>query len=147
MIAYDLTPDGKAIRLKVFVNAPYDKFVFPGTRFWNASGLDVAIGADGVAVRTESLVALLAGGLAFDTPPFAPVADPSPANAAFTLYPTRSAALKTPDGIGRTYVLYFNESMRGLSVGAPVTFLGLPAGEVTSVGLAIDAAKAASGPA
>jgi paraquat-inducible protein B len=142
VIAYDLTPDGKAIRLKVFVNAPYDKFVFPGTRFWNASGLDVAIGADGVAVRTESLVALLAGGLAFDTPPFAPVADPAPANAAFTLYPTRSAALKTPDGVGRTYVLYFNESMRGLSVGAPVTFLGLPAGEVTSVGLAIDAAKA-----
>jgi paraquat-inducible protein B len=142
VIAYDLTPDGKAIRLKVFVNAPYDKFVFPGTRFWNASGLDVAIGADGVAVRTESLVALLAGGIAFDTPPFVPVADPSPANAAFTLYPTRSAALKTPDGVGRTYVLYFNESMRGLSVGAPVTFLGLPAGEVTSVGLAIDAAKA-----
>ena len=142
VIAYDLTPDGKALQIKVFVNAPYDRFVFPGTRFWNASGLDVAIGADGVAVRTESLVALLAGGLAFDTPPFAPASDPAPVNAAFTLYPSRSAALKTPDGAARTYVLYFNESMRGLSVGAPVTFLGLPAGEVTSVGLSIDAAKA-----
>jgi len=33
------------------------------------------------------------------------------------------------------YVLYFNESLHGLSVGAPVTILGLPVGEVTSVGL------------
>jgi paraquat-inducible protein B len=37
-------------------------------------------------------------------------------------------------------VLHFNESLRGLSVGAPVTFLGLPGGEVTAVGLEIDPA-------
>ena len=37
-------------------------------------------------------------------------------------------------------MLYFNESLRGLSVGAPVTLLGLPAGEVTEVGLDIDPA-------
>jgi paraquat-inducible protein B len=39
-------------------------------------------------------------------------------------------------------VLYFKESLRGLSVGAPVTFLGLPAGEVTSIGLEFDPAEA-----
>ena len=72
VIAYDLSSDGKAIDIKIFVNAPYDKYVNPGTRFWNASGIDVSVGAGGVDVRTESLVALLAGGLAFDTPPFAP---------------------------------------------------------------------------
>jgi len=32
-------------------------------------------------------------------------------------------------------VVYFTESLRGLSVGAPVTLLGLPAGEVTAIGL------------
>jgi paraquat-inducible protein B len=35
-------------------------------------------------------------------------------------------------------VLYFTESLRGLSVGAPVTLLGLPAGEVTKIGVDMD---------
>jgi paraquat-inducible protein B len=50
--------------------------------------------------------------------------------------------MKAPDAIARRYVLYFKESLRGLAVGAPVTFLGLPAGEVTSVGLDFDTEKA-----
>jgi paraquat-inducible protein B len=140
VIAYDLAADGQAVEVKVFVNAPYDRFVNPGTRFWNASGIDVSIGAGGVDVRTESLVALLVGCLAFDTPPFAARAEPAAANTAFTLYSDRAAAMKQPDIIAARYVLYFTESLRGLSVGAPVTLLGLPAGEVTDVGLDIDPA-------
>ena len=140
VIAYDLTPDGKGIKVKVFVNAPYDKFVFPGTRFWNASGIDVSVGADGVKVSTQSLVALLVGGLAFDTPDFVAQATQANADTEFTLFNDRDVAMKAPNGTSRRYVLYFNESLRGLSVGAPVTFLGLPAGEVTSVGLAFDVA-------
>src|SRR5215475_5130091 len=78
--AYDLADDGRAIDVKIFVNAPYDQHVNPGTRFWNASGIDVSVGAGGVDVRLESLVALIAGGLAFDTPPFAPRAGPAAPN-------------------------------------------------------------------
>jgi paraquat-inducible protein B len=141
VIEYDLTADGTAVQMKVFVKAPYDRYVFPGTRFWNASGIDVSVGADGVNVRTESVVALLVGGLSFDTPAFEPQAQPAAAHAVFTLYNDRSAAMKAPDIDVKRYALYFNESLRGLSVGAPVTFLGLPAGEVTSVGLSFDAAK------
>ena len=140
VIAYDLAADGKRIEIKIFVNAPYDKYVNPGTRFWNASGIDVSVGAGGVDVRTQSLVALIAGGLAFDTPPFAATAEPAAANTAFTLYTDQATAMKQPDSISAHYVLYFNESLRGLSVGAPVTLFGLPAGEVTDVGLDIDPA-------
>jgi paraquat-inducible protein B len=142
VIAYELAPDGSTVQMKIFIKAPYDTYVYPETRFWNASGVDVSVGADGVNVRTESLVALLIGGLAFDVPPFEPRSGLAAANTVFTLYNDRTAAMKAPDAIARRYVLYFKESLRGLAVGAPVTFLGLPAGEVTSVGLAFDAAKA-----
>jgi paraquat-inducible protein B len=140
VIAYELAADGKSVQMKVFINAPYDKYVKPGTRFWNASGIDASIGAGGVEVRTQSLIALLAGGLAFDTPPFAATAEPAAADVIFTLYADKATAMKQPESIAVHYVLYFNETLRGLSVGAPVTLLGLPAGEVTDVGLAIDPA-------
>src|SRR5262245_42922417 len=139
VIAYNLASDGKEVGIKIFVNAPYDKYVSSETRFWNASGFDVSVGAGGVEVRTQSLVAVIAGGLAFDTPTGVSKIEPAAANTVFTLHADQSAAMKQPEAIGTRYVLYFNESLRGLAVRAPVTLLGLPAGEVTEVGLDIDA--------
>ena len=140
VIAYELARDGKGLEIKVFVNAPYDQYVNPSTRFWNASGLDVSIGAGGLEVRTESLVALLAGGIAFDIPPFAVQSDPAAPDTTFTLYGDKTTAMKQPESVAARYVLYFNESLRGLTVGAPVTLLGLTAGEVVDVGFDIDPA-------
>jgi predicted RNA-binding Zn-ribbon protein involved in translation (DUF1610 family) len=65
------------------------------------------------------------------------------AGSAFPLYGDRTTAMKQPDTIARSYVLYFSESLRGLSVGAPLTLFGLPAGEVTQVGVDLDPVKLA----
>jgi paraquat-inducible protein B len=137
---YSLAADGKSVEIMVFVSAPYDKYVTKETRFWNASGVSVSLGADGIDVHTEALTALIAGGLAFDVPAFRPPAGPAPPNSTFTLYRSRVVAMKQPDPDERRFVLYFDESVRGLSVGAPVTVFGLPVGEVAEVGLKMDPA-------
>ena len=48
--------------------------------------------------------------------------------------------MKQPDSVAGYFVLYFDEPLRGLAVGAPVTLFGLPVGEVTYVGLTFDPA-------
>ena len=138
VIAYNLASDGKGVEIKIFVNTPFDTYVTSDTRFWNASGIDVSLGAGGMDVRTQSLVALLAGGLAFDVPQDTIKTERATANTVFTLYSDQVTAMKQPEAIATRYALFFNESLRGLSVGAPITILGLPAGEVTAVGLDIE---------
>jgi paraquat-inducible protein B len=139
--AYTLAADGKSIEATIFVNAPYDKYVTKETRFWNASGIRVSAGANGVDIQTESIVSVLVGGIAFDVPDFLAPGPPAAANTQFTLFPDRIIAMTQPDPVERHFVLYFDESLRGLSVGAPVTLFGLTVGHVAEVGLTYDAAK------
>ncbi len=137
--SYALDQDGKALSLKVFVNAPYDQYVTPNTRFWHASGIDVSLSAGGLTVQTQSLLSILIGGIAFETPAAGPALSPAEANATFTLFDDRAAALKQPAYDPRTYVLAFSDSVRGLTPGAPVEFRGIPIGEVVAVNAQVDA--------
>jgi paraquat-inducible protein B len=138
--AYALAADGKSIDISIFVNAPYDKYVTSQSRFWNASGVDVSMGANGFQIRTDSLISVLVGGLAFDVPEFLNASSPAPANSQFVLYQNQALAMTQPESVERHFLLHFDESLRGLAVGAPVTLFGLTVGRVTDVGVEYDAA-------
>src|SRR6266550_4412009 len=71
--SYVLDDDGQGLTVKVFVKAPYDQYVTPNTRFWHASGIDLSLTASGLSVQTQSLVSILIGGIAFETPATGPV--------------------------------------------------------------------------
>ncbi len=135
VIGYDMAPGGKSVDIRIFLNAPYDRFVTSNTRFWEASGIDLSVGANGVSVRTESLLSLLVGGIAFETPARAPGDNAVASEAVFPLSNDRNTALSPRGAEVERFALYFHDSLRGLSIGAPVDFLGLPVGEVTDVGL------------
>lgn len=129
----ELNPDGSGITLKVFVEAPYDKFVNSNTRFWDVSGIDITADASGVKVNTEGLMAILLGGVAFEAPAGSealPQADP---DTAFPMFPDRVAAMKQPDREMLVFSMYFKESLRGLTVGSPVEVNSVTLGEVKSI--------------
>ncbi|BEP35542.1 MlaD family protein [Variovorax sp. V59] len=138
--AYELDGDGRGVTLRIFVNAPYDKFVGVNTRFWQASGIDAQLSASGFTLRTQSLATILLGGIAFQAPDDAmgPLAKE---NTAFTLAQDETAAMKEPDGPPQTLLMYFNQSLRGLAPGAPVDFRGVVIGEVKSIGVEFDRAE------
>lgn len=138
--AYELDGDGRGVTLRVFVNAPYDKFVGMNTRFWQASGIDAQLSASGFTLRTQSLATILLGGIAFQAPDDAmgPLAKE---NTAFALAQDESSAMKEPDGPSQTLLMYFNQSLRGLTPGAPVDFRGVVLGEVKSIGVEFDRAE------
>jgi paraquat-inducible protein B len=134
VIDENLLPDGST-RVSVFVEAPYDGFVKPATRFWNASGIDVRLGADGLSVQTESLAAVLAGGVAFDDGPAAEISVASGISDEFTLYKNETEAMAPPDGEPHYLRMRFAHALRGLEVGAPVEFVGVNIGSVVAVDL------------
>jgi paraquat-inducible protein B len=138
VVGYDLDKDGRSITAHMFIRTPYDQYVNPDTRFWNASGVDLSLTANGISVRTESLVSILIGGIAFETPATGLVLPPADPNTLFTLFNERSSAMKPPAGIPHTYVVVFSQSVRGLVPGAPVEIYGMNIGEVMAIGMNFD---------
>ena len=138
---FRLDADGQGITVGVFIESPYDHFVVRDSRFWHASGVDVSVGADGVRVNTESVAAILVGGIAFETPEPSQEAPAAAAGTQYHLAPSRVAAMKSPNETPDLYVLYFKNSLHGLAVGAPVDFNGVEVGEVRSTKIEYDPAN------
>ena len=133
VVSFALDEDGRGVDVKIFIKAPYDQYVTANTRFWNASGFDVNIDSSGVRIDTQSVVSLLVGGIAFQTPEEPALPTRATENAAFRLYADRGSALKNPDYLSEDFVFVFHEPVRGLSVGSPVEFRGIEVGEVTGI--------------
>jgi paraquat-inducible protein B len=141
VVSYNFSPDGQAIDLQMFIEAPHHTRVTENTRFYNASGVDVSLSSEGLKVQTESLVSVLGGGLAFDLPKDSFPGKEAVADAIFRLYPDRDSIEEKTYTVRRYWMLYFDQSVRGLSVGAPVELFGVKVGEVVSLDLEFDPKK------
>jgi paraquat-inducible protein B len=138
VLGYDLGPNGDSVTLHVFIAAPYDAYVHQGTQFWNASGITVELGANGLRVRLANLLSAVTGGIAFSTPPSGRDTPRALRNASFPLYADREAAKSAAFHANLKLVSYFTQSARGLKPGAPVEMFGLQVGTVTGVALDFD---------
>jgi paraquat-inducible protein B len=136
-----LNRKGDAVDVFVFVRAPYADLVKPRTQFWNTSGVSISLGPGGVKASLESLQALVAGGVEFDTGPDGEADPPSPARAEFKLFDDAASAQAEPWGARVFYQVEFPGPVHGLADGSPVELKGRYVGRVTEVHLAYDRAK------
>ncbi len=137
VVDYNFDKTADSIQLKVFINAPFHEKVRQHTRFWNASGVDFTVDATGVKLNTQSLVSILLGGITFDTQHDRPMAQ-AEENSTFQLFENYQSSTEKSYAIKRYYWLYFNQTVRGLSAGAPVEIKGIKIGEVVNVELQFD---------
>jgi paraquat-inducible protein B len=135
---YLLADNGSHVTVTAFVRSPWDALVHPETRFWNAGGVDVTLGAQGIRVRANSWQQLLSGGIAFETSTEVLTKEPSPPNADFPLYDNRQSALRAPRGPEIVYVADFLGNQRGVEPGISVELDGDEVGEVKEAHLRYD---------
>lgn len=135
VLGWELGNDRKSLFVHAFIRAPYDKLVRSNTRFWNVSGLDVSVGADGFHVHTDSLESLIYGGIAFETPDTLEPAKENVEGLVFTLYNNYESIREQAFTKKINFILFFEGSVRGLNVGAPVEFKGIKVGSVKDIRL------------
>ena len=128
---FDMTK--RNMRYQLFIRAPYDALVTENVRFWKASGMALDMSAEGVRIEMASMATLLGGGVTFDVLDGWPAGNKVVDDADFQLFENRKSI---QDGLYNEYLeylLFFDESIRGLTAGAPVEYRGVRIGTVASV--------------
>lgn len=139
VVAHQLDESGENLTIRIFVHAPYHQFVRRSSAFWNAGGLDVRLGVEGLDIDMASLAALLIGGVAFETPDGMEPSPPAEDGEVFRLHHRYADVMVRQYEKKVRYLVYFEESVRGLSVGAPVEFRGIHIGQVVDFRLEFEA--------
>jgi len=128
-----LSEDFSSVDVKAFVEAPYDKLLNQNSNFWNVSGISAELSANGATVQVQSIESLISGGIAFDSPSVGPDESYNAGETVFRLYDHKRDVGKKTYTEKQFLILNFDQSIRGLSVGAPVDYRGIEIGQVVSV--------------
>ncbi len=128
---FDITT--RQLRYRLFIRPPFDRLVTSNTRFWSRSGLSVTLNSEGLSVDVSSLEGLFGGGIAFGVPAGLSQGEPVAENSHFVLYADEEAARQGSFDRHLSFILMIEDTVRGLSQGAPVEFRGVRVGTVAEV--------------
>ncbi len=117
-------------RLLVFIDAPFDRLVRPGSLFFSANAADLSVTAGHLNASLGPGSSVLTGGFEFDTPEAATQLPQSPAGSVFHFYPSRAEAADQPQGPQIKYRADFDAAAQRPQVGAPVWLSGVRIGRV-----------------
>ena len=138
VLGYELGNDRKSTYVHTFIKDPFDQLIRGNTNFWNVSGINVSMGADGFKLQTESIQSMMFGGIAFETPETLEQATTDIDKLVFTLHESYESIKKHAYTKKIKFIMFFDSSIRGLNLGAPVEFKGIKVGTVLDVRLEFD---------
>lgn len=126
-------PKQRQMKHELFIEHPYDVLVTENSRFWTTVGIDVKLDSEGFKANIPTVESLIAGGVSFGHADDRPMGKPVVSETTFELYTNEDAARQQIYDQFIEYVLLVDDTVRGLSKGAPVEFRGLRIGTVISV--------------
>ncbi len=121
----------RTVYYNAFIESPHDKLITSNTKFWEVSGFEVELSADGIVVQTGTLETMISGGVTFDVPNNMPPGELVTEREVFTVYPNKNSIYENQYKHSLQYILLFRDSIRGLKPGAPVEYRGIKIGNVT----------------
>lgn len=138
VLGVELGNDHKSTYVHAFIKDPFDQLIRGNTSFWNVSGINVSMGADGFKMQTESIRSMMFGGISFESPETLEQTTTDIDNLIFTLHESYESIKKHAYTRKIKFIIFFDSSIRGLSLGAPVEFKGIKVGSVLDVRLEFD---------
>jgi paraquat-inducible protein B len=137
VLDYHLLDLDNKVKINARIEERYTHLVKKSSRFWNASGLSVNIGLSNFSVHTESLAALIAGGIAFYTPKIG-IPELAINGDQFKLYENfELAEVEVPEEeiVGSHIVKIIADDLGSLAIGSKVYFKKIPVGELINYAL------------
>jgi paraquat-inducible protein B len=130
-----LSSSGTIVTMDAFILKPYDARLTTNARFWDASGLSFNLGAQGLAIKVDSLAALLEGGVTFGTPVTGgdPVADGHIFDVFESETVARANAFEADAAPDMTASILLDGDINGLGPDTVVRFRGVKVGAVEDV--------------
>jgi paraquat-inducible protein B len=127
----------RVVYYNAFVKAPYHQLITSNTKFWDVSGLQLDLNADGISVKTGNFETMLTNGATFGIPKGMSIGEKIGERSYFDIYESYEAADDERYRRSIEFVVLVSDSIRGLSVGAPVEYRGIQIGKVQSVNMAL----------
>lgn len=123
-------PETEDVEFGIFIDERYQDLVGTNSKFWVSSGLQLNVGANGIDLKLPSVESLLRGRVSFGEVSGEERGGEISDGVLFPLFADLKEAESSAFESEGEFLLLFEQSVRGLSEGAPVEFRGLRVGRV-----------------
>jgi paraquat-inducible protein B len=129
----DFNLEERVVYYNAFIRSPYHELLTDTTRFWDASGIQMDLTAEGLSIKTGNFETLVTNGIEFGVPEGYPNGEQISERAFYDIFANYEQAAAARFKREAKFVIMVADSVRGLHVGAPVEYRGIKVGRVIEI--------------